>query len=697
MPEKLPNLIEIAVKANQQALNGLAKLHNYSVKNGREAEFLRLINRTFSLEGNSKLSCHISKVEEVCETEHHPPLWATICKAVKEIFERFESQELVWVSSSINPAEKRNSEGGRALGFEDVVVVHSADHDENGLGKLLEENFKTIARCFLDQLGDDAVSHLQNLPQQSGISGLSLVEKNEFNFTQPDPGFRIWNLNVGDNHFNELKSIPNSVFAGAIKQWSNHWETVGSFESYFKTFGELRGGDNNGNQKLIFCPVTYFDLSGKLAAGANISLGYKETLNDEQLRHIIIACSVLQSGLASSVAAFNDVHKRLIELKRSQAVLDHLKQPLREFRSLFNQAQGFNQEMWALLNEPEEGIFGLHDIVAPIFDESKQFSISPNVQLRIFHEWDVGDGELDSSSITTAELRMGIMLFCCLAFGELDRLSSVASTEEFLYESKLIVARNSHRPLKEKVVESLKRVFSLRSDEEFCEVGSQRADEDVSDFRLRISRYLRTIKALCHRPFKVGETNLPESAIRFVVDDSFDWLNYKPKDDEAALYSWSPVSPQGVLQFLCILKSFGEDGYLNLDAKPELLADTYGAGKTWRCISLDLSKAIVGSPSQFNRQQLLLKVDLESDMKGKVYGDFRNLFAGLIRHIVVPIDDSSEGDAWNPDFSKCEVTNLPDNVDLMKITSPQKNVFKLTQQKVGAGKYKLSICWEETE
>ncbi len=537
----LSELLKEAVLANQQALNSIARLHQYwTQKSAYSAEFLESVNRIESLsDGRSFALPLVSELDAYdlpSVDKGLAPIWYSLSTAAKKIFEQATTCKLHWLSVSVNPP-KPGAELRSALGFDDIVVLHSNQNLGNGADHLFkrksDHDFLTISSSFFESL--------RNSPEIEDQGGIGLWVRNgtssQSEIRRAD-GIVVLDVNLNMN--NELtidNNLEKTIFGNSVRLWHKHYSAhPQGIAEYYESFRAL--SDNEATD-MLFCPILYVDADGTLAAGANISIGFSGSevpaATDFQIRNLFLACSVLQAGVASAVAAFQQANEQMRQLDRSRQMLAHLGRPLERMTRAFEAVQLEQQEMRSILYDPEDVLFSSSNSVAEIFDESTDISLAEGFSVRCIHDFRENPVE---------ELRSLYAILVSRIFGLQDQFGSIRSHNALADEFKHVMKSVRDNVVFKPIVDLLDGI----AEKEF---------QDVLDFERReIEEVLLRIKSLTFLPFKKFDTALPIPALRLASDpvrvSDLDWIQWT--GERSRMPFWSPVSANGILQFLVSIR-----------------------------------------------------------------------------------------------------------------------------------------------
>ena len=139
-------------------------------------------------------------------------------------------------------------------------------------------------------------------------------------------------------------------------------------------------------------------------------------------RKLQIIRQVVSFAYTFALRSYSVSFKYIQELDRYRQLLESLQQPLRAITSSFSRLQSETQEMRAILNDPEVGIFESHAAIVPLFQMEVPIKISEFITLNPSHDYE---------GVSENSLRMALCYAIGAIFGVVERFR-IAQTVEAL-------------------------------------------------------------------------------------------------------------------------------------------------------------------------------------------------------------------------------------------------------------------------
>lgn len=116
-------------------------------------------------------------------------------------------------------------------------------------------------------------------------------------------------------------------------------------------------------------------------------------------------------------AGFAQSHKLLMAIQR----------PLGTLTDAFAKVQAEAQEMQAILNDPEQGLFGTHKLLAPLYQEGRDIRISDFLTIKPKHDW-----QYSNSPSNVDQLQLAYCYALSSIFGVTNRLVTAQNPVAFV-------------------------------------------------------------------------------------------------------------------------------------------------------------------------------------------------------------------------------------------------------------------------
>lgn len=336
------------------------------------------------------------------------------------------------------------------------------------------------------------------------------------------------------------------------------------------------------------------------------------------------------------------------ELKRSHQMLQLLQKPLDALSDAFLKVQAEAQEMQSILNEPEEGLFKSHRLLAPMFQEKNTIHISPFLYFEFKHDY-------ESSGINLDSLKQAYAYALCAIFGE-DRALAQAQTVMAVTQ----MAFSALKQVRERGVHNnmCKALVVICGLNDPCIENSvlplklaNGKEEKPDDMGERLSSALQNLKAVLFTPFKEFGGDWPRLPVelagygvdKFLVPGE-DTAKLKDKNTHTLQAANTPVAQHAVLTFLVGMRNeLNTADYLTDIAGIECHS-VGGKGNVLEEYTLTLKKQKPkngGAPPLFfdaaksdaqETLQQFIQVCLRHRLKGENVGSFHGVFHRLLRH-----------------------------------------------------------------
>lgn len=674
---RLESALPDALEANKQALDAITALFFHFQGSAGSGEFGEFVNRTKAIGRNVNLELpllsNITATDVATlsksETDHnkgHSPVWLITIKGVVRCFDKIfadaegTSPRLIWVSSSITrPGEETGPKFESPLGFEDIVILHLNPKEPRNGREVLDRvsgadgNFMSLSKAFFkvlelkaeDRKSDEEMRHLEK-----DCLGVWICPRNE----PAPPAYADHVFKVEANS----KGVPppatgDGLFAESYARWrQHHVDYGGTFKPYFRAFDKFDESDLEEDMNLLFCPVLYRDNRGQIRAGANISLGVRGALSDDHVREMLACLYALQAGLAATTVAFSLALRQMREMRRSHQLLMSLQRPLDALTGAFNTVQAEAQEMQAILNDPEEGIFKAHKVLAPLYHQGHPILVSRYLELVSQHDWKSDEG--------FEKLQTAYCYALCCIFGVQNRLLDA--------QTSVSLAQMASSALKEKrealAHDRLIRLLSVICRFTFPSVETsvfKAPGENELQGAERFSNALRLLKNIAFTPFKSFGQHWPQAPVQVaaITEEVAEEKDEKPvlnrdlgNDKHPVLRPQdTPFSQQAILAFILGVKSLvcaRMRGIKSGQPITALTIDRDASSKDLKEYRLDLSLQCFGTiasqeakskdPSvetlkmEMQNLQDCIASTIRHGIAGKVMGSFHGVFQDLLRH-----------------------------------------------------------------
>jgi hypothetical protein len=363
------------------------------------------------------------------------------------------------------------------------------------------------------------------------------------------------------------------------------------------------------------------------------------------------------------------------EHARAHKILMLLQRPLDSLTDAFDKVQAEAQEMQAILNDPEEGIFKAHKALAPLFHEGHTIQVSNFIPLTPRHNWD--------ASIGLQDLQTAYCYALACIFGIQNRLED-AQTHSALIEKTYTALKEKRESVVNTELISLLGVicgFNALGDPELeCSVrigwtkgsGGTRIAESNLDAQERFSKALKMLKRVAFTPFKSFGHEWPTAPVQIASITNQIMKGEQNLDSELSpslKQEDTPFSQQAILTFLVGMKS-EISAYLKQTYRNENPITSCKVEISGRDVSKDnggiLTEYRFELPCHFfgrkspkndingkdlqadlNALQNCLRSTIRHGIVGKVMGSFHGIFQDLLRHglnLATPVDYSK--DSW---------------------------------------------------
>jgi len=302
-------------------------------------------------------------------------------------------------------------------------------------------------------------------------------------------------------------------------------------------------------------PESLPSLFGMVARTAPNGVTASKILSDSIALQLLLALGTGEMS-KTMVNALANLKREEQDLRRSHEMLMKLQRPLDALTDAFNTVQAEAQEMQAILNDPEEGLFKAHKILAPLYHEGHPIQISHYLSLVPDHDW--------TESLSLEELQAAYCYALTCIFGVQNRMFDSQTHAAFV--------EKAYTALKEKR-ESIANDKLIRLLAVLCGIGKLELESSVrkgstlnmgstvkeseQEARKRFSNALQMLKRVAFTPFKSFGRVWPTAPVQVAAVTEMimegteevdpNWCNLAQQD--------TPFSQQAILTFILGMKS----------------------------------------------------------------------------------------------------------------------------------------------
>jgi hypothetical protein len=475
---------------------------------------------------------------------------------------------------------------------------------------------------------------------------------------------------------NVSETVPiliGNITNGLLKQLPNEAEVnqIGDYVGFISNF--CKDGKLPAVLDTMFCPAVLWSVDpAHQGSAANCYYIFDKELTADQAQILLHASQTLLAGVGQfSTGHFLD-SARVEELERAEQMLLKLQRPLDELTDAFGRVQAEAQEMQAILNDPEEGVFKAHKALAPLFQQGHAIQISHCLFLSSNHEWS------ESEPLDNLQLAYCYALACI--FGVQNRLQEASSREAFVEKARGALREKRESGVNGELIQLLTVLCGLK--DLHNRMGSKveiedsvqacwRADkqeESVGDMQTRYSASLNMLKRVAFTPFKSFGQKWPiapaqvAAVTKRLVDgsESLDKAvspDLPPQD--------TPFSQHAILSFIIGVKSEIKSKEKTDHPVSALKVDAPGRepdkdkGGILTEYRLKLPRRFLGKvdegndpgfeklPADLEILQDCIRSTIRHGIVGKVMGSFHGIFQDLLRHgLNLATADDYKKDAW---------------------------------------------------
>jgi trans-aconitate methyltransferase len=345
------------------------------------------------------------------------------------------------------------------------------------------------------------------------------------------------------------------------------------------------------------------------------------------------------------VEALKNLHSEQDELRRSHQMLLKLQRPLDVLTNAFADVQAEAQEMQAILNDPEEGLFKAHKLLAPLFQDGHEVEVSDFLSVTAYHNW-----EHDSERNTREVLQRAYCYAVCSIFGIEGALSSAQSQAALIQLARKALKEARTGGVFSKLIATVELVLGI-------ETGTLEESvllNDIADTKKegeRFQHYLQILKRVCFTPFKEFGSFWPNAPAQLAALGNTGLTNLDTKGRTLEPFR-TPFAQHAILTFILEAKSFLRQeakqndrwaAFQRLDIEPataaglkeyklQVQASTLPARNSkWNgeyyCAALDKRTKIYGGDLHE-----CLKAAIRFGVVGRNVGNFHGIFQNLVRH-----------------------------------------------------------------
>lgn len=414
------------------------------------------------------------------------------------------------------------------------------------------------------------------------------------------------------------------------------------------------------------------------------------------------------SGGLMYLGAFEQ-QKHLV-LERSYDLLMKLQRPLDALTKAFDDVQAEAQEMQAILNDPEEGLFKAHKLLAPLFQDGHEIKVSDFLSVVSYHNW-----SHDSDRNTHEVLQKACCYAVCSIFGMEGQLKTAQSQAALVQ-----LARNALKEARKggvftELIAMVEMVFATNGKELEESILLDTLVESKNDGE-RFAGYLQTLKRICFTPFKEFGSKWPDAPVQLAA------LGSKAKANlDATERSLEPVrtpfAQHAILTFILEAKAFLKQengsrtsrGWCPFE-KVEFKGDA--PLKEYRLHFIRVSETAAKcfyDPDRDKRKEgdtgelyECLRAAIRFGVVGRNVGNFHGIFQNLIRHALGVSAYPAKAGSWvllTPAASSSVIavfgklmTNAAVETSLCRADCS--HYFALTES-VESGQRFLRIVWTE--
>lgn len=477
-------------------------------------------------------------------------------------------------------------------------------------------------------------------------------------------------LKDGGRNVNDWRkeAAKNSMIAA----WAGYIELIGSWR---------------GEQHVFGLPVTLppaGDRDRPTFVGS-LFWGIRAKEDNEAIRLAALVASPLVSFLLRSFA-INVAHQvtKAHEIRRAHNMLLHLQNPLSRMMRAFESVSAEAQEMNAILNQPEIGLFGAHKQLARLFHDHAPVSVSPWLSIPGNH------GENADPSIDVARARLALAL--CTVFGVAEELHGAQTSDALIAMASDALRKIRRQGVQRDMVELLTSLMVYAAGRPDGHEGLTLEDFIATNRHTSLNnasfeRMHRCLKYTCFTPFKDFSGVWPDIPIYVAtyganLNKNTDIPLPKLRNHEITRLpvGHSPVPQHAILAFIAGIRSYIKAEHLGLDIKR---------------VQVDYSEVSSGKPPVLSHYTFHLPIPLYNPRKGRLsslenchyatarygassqtVGNFLGPFQDLVRHACAMLSSSDWIDPASLEETN-EPANPPEMWRLQPLSQPAERIFTL--------------------
>jgi hypothetical protein len=368
-------------------------------------------------------------------------------------------------------------------------------------------------------------------------------------------------------------------------------------------------------------------------------------------------------ALAEMIAGHHSTHL-LAEKERAHQVLLRLQGPLDELTRAFESVQSEAQEMQAILNDPEEGLFKAHKSLAPLFHEGHTIQVSEFISVTASHDWD--------PSKPPGSLQAAYCYALACIFGIQKHIWNSSSLNALVERTRNAVKEKREAGVNRDLIQLLSRlcgwchlkniVGSIADIEDSVRLcySSARVEESELAAAHRFSGALRTLKRVAFTPFKSFGKEWPNEPVGVAAITHRIMSQKEPMTvaiPPELPPQHTPFSQHAVLALIVGVKSHMRANYSGLEPinafDPCVIDQQPGKGGILLEYRFGLPTYFFGrQPSDdldahLDTLQECLRSGIKYGMAGKVMGSFLGIFQDFFRHgINLATPEEYDKDSW---------------------------------------------------
>jgi len=326
-------------------------------------------------------------------------------------------------------------------------------------------------------------------------------------------------------------------------------------------------------------------------------------------------------------------------------MLKLLQKPLDALSEGFLKVQAEAQEMQSILNEPEEGLFKSHRLLAPMFKENDVVSVSPFIQFSAKHNYNFKGP--DNREL----LRVAYAYALCRIFGEERALAQAQTVMAVTQMAFSTLKQVRERGVHDEMCKPLAVICGFNNNYiENSVLPLAQESADAMDNRLSIA--LQNLKAVLFTPFKEFGGDWPLLPVKLAAygvtrfSDHGEDTARSPSENTHKLRAVNtPIAQHAVLTFLVGMRNelATVAAYTaEIDAISCNFVDSgeFAGDLEEYTLTLKLKQQTTSPPPLFFRDlekahetlQEFIKVCLRHRLEGENVGSFHGVFHRLLRH-----------------------------------------------------------------